>query len=790
MYRSRKFNRFSGRTVRPGQYFCFGMILLVGLHRPAPATAQPQEVVTITVQKGETVRDLAQKYYDDPNLWEEILKSNNMKSAAEIKPGMQLAISSGAVQAANRQLEEALQGIQKATEAGARYFVPDSISQSIDIYDQAVASRKSGDWKRSIQLATIAGVKAENARRETIAKRNLSGAAELTDRKGSVESRKPVEVIWINAPLLAKFIEGEMVRTLSSSFAEISFQDESRIRLNENSQAVIQRMRVDLLEKKKASQVSLVTGNAFALLQSNQKRKTFDLLIPGVSTKVNSKSFWVQKDEKSAKIANYEGELEVTSQGATVVLAENQGAVVEANKKPTRPAALLPSPALLSPEKNRRIYSGQTTFTWAAVEGARHYWLEVSPDETLQRMVISVNSLTATSFSTTLETEGPYYWRVAAIDANGFPSRFSDAGFFSVIVDKEAPFLQLDSPEDQVLVREPIVRVAGKSEKDAAVSLNGKLVQILADEAFQVDYPLRDGVNEITVEAKDLAGNVSRIQRTITYVSDARVMITYDPGLKQIRPKHFVIASADFTLSGKTTPRAALVLQKLPKAATMRTFADKNGVFQITINNLSGTEKLALSAVTPAGYSTQDTLVVEVDDIAPQIVLQAELPSLTANETLRLQGSAIGLASLQLNGRAISFRNDRFDETMQLLPGLNPIRLVASDLAGNVTIMEKQVTLDKEPPKLLDHKIFSLITGEVRQVNIFVRAQDESGLKRAAKCIIQAGTLQFTEYLILNPATQTYEDVAKLPKESPEPLKLKSVILEDYLGNQKEYQVN
>jgi len=234
-------------------YFVFVFIYLIG---GIDAVAQTSRPLSITVQQNENIRDLAQKYLGDPDLWTEILKSNGLQSAAEIKPGMTLNISSDLVQLSHQQLQSALQSIQSATEAGAKVFAADSITRSIFLYDESVAHRKNGAWQKSIERARLAKITAENARRETMTKRNTTGVAELTDRKGSVESRMPVEPVWKEAQLKAKLVESEMVRTLSSSFAEITFHDESRIRLNENSQAVIQKMRVDLLAKKKESSVS------------------------------------------------------------------------------------------------------------------------------------------------------------------------------------------------------------------------------------------------------------------------------------------------------------------------------------------------------------------------------------------------------------------------------------------------------------------------------------------------------------------------------------------------------
>lgn len=769
--------------------FLLGVFILFSRSSLAQTPALAANLQTITVQPGESVRDLAQKYYDDANLWEEILKSNNLKSPAEVKSGMQLTLASNIVQVANRRLDEALQKIQKATEAGAKVFAPDSIGHSITIYDEAVVNRKNGDWKKSIELAQFATIKAESALRETMSKRNVTGVAELSDRKGSVESRKPVDVVWASAPLLSKFIEGEMVRTLSSSFAEISFHDESRIRLNENSQAVIQRMRVDLLEKRRQSSVSLVAGNAFALLQGNQKRKTFDVVVPGVSTKVNSKSFWVQKDDKTTKFANYDGEIEVSSQGATVVLAENQGALVESNKTPTKPTALLPSPALMTPESNQRIFGEQVTFKWSAVDGARNYWLEISREESFRKVELSANSLTGTSYTPTLADGGIFYWRVAAMDVNGLPSRFSDAGFFNIVRDEKAPFLQLDSPDDQILVRENLVTVSGKTEKEVSVTVNGAKVDISPDATFELTQTLKDGANEIIVEAKDAAGNTSSIRRTITYVADSRVEISYDPTLKKIAPKHFIFASSNFALSGKTRARSAIALQRLSSKQAMRTFADKEGSFQVAVSAISPKEKFILTAQTPAGYTGHDTISVEIDDAPPQISFDAEMPSITSRASLQLQGTASGAASLTLNGKSITLRAEKIDEAVSLQPGANSLRFVAVDFAGNASTLEKQILLDNEAPELLSHKLIPQVSADGRVVQVVVNAQDQSALKRSAQFTVQAGSFVYTGYLIFNQATQAYEEFVKVPKDALGTITLKSVVLEDYHGNRKEYQL-
>ncbi|GEM_PF-387279 len=776
---------------RSGMKFIFFAILLSPfLIGATKIFAQASKALMVTIQGGESIRDLAQKYLGDADLWTEILKSSGLQSAAEIKPGMTLNISSDLVQLSQQQLQGALQAIQNATEAGAKVFAADSIAPAIALYDQAVAQRKNGEWQKSIALARAAKIKAENAGRETLAKRNTTGEAELTDRKGTVERRKPAEPVWKEAPLKAKLIENETVRTLSSSLAEITFHDDSRIRLNENSQAVIQKMRADLLAKKKESSVSLVTGNAFALLASNQKKKNFEFNIPGVTTKVHSKNFWVQKDEQATKVANYEGEIELTSQGATVVVGENQGALVQANQKPTAPTTLLPSPSLVSPEINSTLFDAEIAFSWNAVANAAHYWLEVSRDKSFTNVIINSNVIPSNSFKAELPGEGSYYWRVAAIDGNGLPSRFSERGFFNVTRDATAPFLQLTTPEDGVIVRESFARVTGTTEKGAILSLNGKAVPVTANGLFESESLLKDGANEIILEARDRAGNVSRIHRNLTYVADSRVGISYSSALKALRPKHFVVPASELTLSSASKPRAAITLLRFSALSSLRTFADDAGYFQFTLRNLSGKERFSLSATTPAGYSAKDTFMVEVDNLPPQIKLEADLPAVTASDTLRFAGAVLEATSLQINGVEIKFANDRFAAALQLKPGLNLIQITAQDFAGNVTTLEKRVLLDREPPKLLRHQITPQTSAAAKLLQIEVKAQDASALKRTAKFLLQSGSFSYSGYLKFNPASQTYEETVTLPSDAPEGVKLKSVVLEDYYGNQKEYQIN
>jgi nucleoid-associated protein YgaU len=55
--------------------------------------AQDKQLSTVTVGEGQSLRDIAQEYLGDPDLWTEILRANGL-SVADVHPGIKLKIRS------------------------------------------------------------------------------------------------------------------------------------------------------------------------------------------------------------------------------------------------------------------------------------------------------------------------------------------------------------------------------------------------------------------------------------------------------------------------------------------------------------------------------------------------------------------------------------------------------------------------------------------------------------------------------------------------------------------------
>jgi len=80
---------------------------------------------------------------------------------------------------------------------------------------------------------------ANQAYKKTIEIRDKYADAIFSKIKGTVQKRKPNLQKWKDAILYDQLFELDLTRTLSSSFAEITFADLNQFRLNENSQAII-----------------------------------------------------------------------------------------------------------------------------------------------------------------------------------------------------------------------------------------------------------------------------------------------------------------------------------------------------------------------------------------------------------------------------------------------------------------------------------------------------------------------------------------------------------------------
>jgi hypothetical protein len=117
---------------------------------------------------------------------------------------------------------------------------------------------------------------------------------------------------------------------------------------------------------------------------------------------------------------------------------------------------------------------------------------------------------------------GAYYWRVRAQDGDGFEGAYSAVRSVRATYDDAPPPLAILSPPEMFVSPSPQVEVKGRTDSDARVKVNGQRVEVASDGTFATRLPLKEGVNLVTVEAVDPAGNAEYGKRLITYKGSKR----------------------------------------------------------------------------------------------------------------------------------------------------------------------------------------------------------------------------------------------------------------------------
>lgn len=225
----------------------------------APAARAAES--SITIADPSELRALAMRHRGDPDLWPMLVKAADVTEPRDVRPGTVVTLPIDEIARSSDLLMRARAELACSTKEGARLFAPELMTEAIRQHDLAVRARQAGVWADSVASACPAAEIAAQALDAAKRGRDASVEALLTNREGTVEGRRTDELSWTGRRRDQSLTQQERVRTLSSSTAQITFLDESRLRLNANAQTVIQRLRVDRLSREQKSRVRLLEGD-------------------------------------------------------------------------------------------------------------------------------------------------------------------------------------------------------------------------------------------------------------------------------------------------------------------------------------------------------------------------------------------------------------------------------------------------------------------------------------------------------------------------------------------------
>ena len=296
--------------------------------------------------------------------------------------------------------------------------------------------------------------------------------------------------------------------------------------------------------------------------------------------------------------------------------------------------------------------------------------------------------------------EGTYTVCVRAFDRASWPDgAWAQAAVGGIHIDLTAPRITITDPAEGLLTREPSVVVRGTVDADTVELTVGGAGASHTLGTFVTSVPIAEGDNVVVVFARDGAGNSN--SASVRVVRD-----TVPPALSIASPlEGHRTNQTRLPVTGTAEAGASVMLQGQDATAV-------SGMWEATATLVAGSNVLVVEALDAAGNRATASVTVLLDRLPPIVSLTSPregelfnvthvliylsvtdedvLTHVTLNGVEQIAGPLTGLG-LVLNG-----------EPMGPLPeGLAEVRVVATDLAGNVEVVVVRVTIDTTPPGLM-----------------------------------------------------------------------------------------
>ncbi len=267
--------------------------------------------------------------------------------------------------------------------------------------------------------------------------------AKVSKFSGQVQIARHFDWKWVSVVDNMLVSEGDWIRTRSRSSVEIRQDDGTVIKLRPNTKAMIslagqtKTARGDV----RVTKIKLDSGSMIAKVNKLLQRESrFEIETPTATSFVRGTEFRVkvEGDPGATRLAVLEGAGDFGSADENISVGGNFGSLVNAaGNAPASPHALPMAPAELFTPTEREVLSGDISsyrFSWAAADGAVRYHLEISADAEFNQLMdetwVSGTDAELMSLSIDSLEPGTYFWRVAAIDADGYESAWSNDRYF------------------------------------------------------------------------------------------------------------------------------------------------------------------------------------------------------------------------------------------------------------------------------------------------------------------------------------------------------------------------
>jgi len=757
------------------QWGCAYLRLILAVFLISPViTFAKQPGVTITLEHKDSLRTIAKQHFGDPDDWKIILYYNGFQNYKDLPPKASLVIPVQSYKNTTDMLRKARELARLASMEGARVLAREAIEKAIRLQQDALELKNRGKLDEALKIAQQAVQSGESALSEAQKKKQRSVSAILESRTGKVQSRKSEQSVWSDTVNKQELIEKERIRTLSDSLAQILFVDGSTLNLDANALALIGKMRENRVKKSVKTDVTVLKGDVLLLMASLGVKNKFNVSTPDVETDIRSRKFRASRDANNiTRISNFDGEIDVKSQGHLVTVKKNEGVKIQQGKQPGKPSKLLPPPLITAPTANKVFLSTDVRFAWQTIEGASSYKLEIA-DKRDFAAIIKEEELARTDYHWKAPQRGVYFFRIYTIDKEGLAGSYSEPVMLSINTDIAPPYLSVHAPVENAVILDDQVSIRGLTEDKATITINDHKAAIADDHTFDHLIKLEQGAQTIVIKATDPSGFETVVKRHIrSHPEEQLIFLDVPPWL--------VVNKSSVAINGRIRPRTQVEINGLPVTLTEK--------FSHVVKLAEGEHTLTFKASAPPDQkniigSQTATVNVKVDLTPPALVLE-KLPSYSNKETVTLAGKVSEDASLTINAQSVPLTDHHFESAIAIEEGENLFEIIAQDTAGNQS--RKRLTLLRDT--LAPHNIRQALSKPVAKggdnVMLIVEAQDKGvGLARTGHFTIIINKQSFNGVLKLNAIGKQYEGSIFIPPGIKGAIQVHRIRIRDRLGNE------
>lgn len=356
----------------------------------------------------------------------------------------------------------------------------------------------------------------------------IETGARFTTLEGSVQVKRAGTLEWLAASLAMVLRQNDLVRTGAGGAAEILFADGMVIAVRPDSLMRIEESTQNPVSRQQRVSLSIQSGEANFQTASRAVPGSTTISTPTVRTTAERETAGnIQVAESGAtglRIFRGAGEAQTRS-GQRIVLASNEGVKVDAAGAAGAKTALPTVPQLTAPPHQTEVAypdlaQGVTLLMWNAVPGASGYRVMVDYSPVFARPLYDRHGYRGTQMELRGLDAGSYYWKVAAVDANGAEGGFSDLWRFTLA---QAPPSNAQPPPlgiDALELKGNVLHARGRTEPGAGLTLNGERLEVQPDGSFDEFLTFEQGTaTTVVLRSTSVRGGVAEQRRRVTVVN-------------------------------------------------------------------------------------------------------------------------------------------------------------------------------------------------------------------------------------------------------------------------------